>query len=88
MHAEVLASLFIRRQYQGLGYGSEAMDLLERVARDKFGARWVTLDTQAHRIDRLDGFAVEDPTRPGHSLGWYRKRGYEEFQVCIPGDLS
>ena len=64
------------------------MDLLERVARDELGSRWVTLHTQAHRSDRLDGTAVEDPIRSGHSPIWYRKRGYEKLQVFFRGDLS
>ncbi|WVQ96908.1 hypothetical protein IAU59_004016 [Kwoniella sp. CBS 9459] len=80
-----IASLFIRRQFQRSGFGSKAMDLLEQEAVDKYGAEWITLDTTAYYTEQTDGkHFVEDMTRPGKSIGWYKSRGFVEFKDPKP----
>lgn len=62
------------------------MDILERVARDEYGATWVTLDTTAYHTDiRDDGVFVEDLARPGKNIGWYNRRGYLQYKVSPDG---
>ena len=65
-----VASLYILKQHQGRGFGGQAMDLLERVAVEQYNAAWIP-----------DGFAIEDKTREGRTVAWYRARGYEQFKV-------
>ncbi|WVF69408.1 hypothetical protein IAT40_004185 [Kwoniella sp. CBS 6097] len=80
-----LASLFVRHKFQGNGFGSKAMSLLEREAVEKYAAEWITLDTVAYYCDQADdGLFVEDTTRPGKTIGWYRSRGYVEFKDRKP----
>lgn len=58
------------------------MDLLERVAVEQYNAAWITLDTAAYwTVMDPDGFAIEDKTREGRTVAWYRARGYEQFKV-------
>ena len=77
-----IASLFIRNKYQRLGFGAAAMDLLEDVARDVYGAHYVTLDTtRYHNEQGPHGTFFEDWTRDSHKVAWYKSRGYTEFRV-------
>lgn len=77
-----VASLYILKQHQGRGFGGQAMDLLERVAVEQYNAAWITLDTAAYwTVMDPDGFAIEDKTREGRTVAWYRARGYEQFKV-------
>jgi GNAT superfamily N-acetyltransferase len=77
----MVASLYIRDQYQGRGYGKLAMDLLERVAAERYNAEWITLDTTAYLTTREGKYVVEDKTRPGRTIAWYEARGYRQFKV-------
>lgn len=79
-----LASLFIRREFQGFGLGKQAMDLLERIAKEEFGARWITLDTWAYFAEpKEDGIYYEDQSRPGVNIAYYNTRGYVQFKVSL-----
>lgn len=74
-------------KYQGRKIGSEALDLLERVAVLELGAKSVTLDTTAYftTFVQPEGggpkYVVEDPTRQGRTVAWYQARGYRQFRV-------
>lgn len=59
------------------------MDILERVAMDTFGAKAVTLDTCAYYTVYSEDLstAVEHIGRLGKSVGWYQRRGYEQYKV-------
>jgi GNAT superfamily N-acetyltransferase len=78
-----LASLFIRKQYQGQGMGRRAMDLLEEAAVREYHAKWITLDTAAHLItrDAATGLDTEDFSKPNPVLAWYAARGYARYRV-------
>lgn len=56
------------------------MDILERIAVERFDADVLTLDTTAYWTDSSPA-RIEDPTRPGRTTAWYRARGYEQFRV-------
>lgn len=81
--AEGIAGLFIQHKYQGLGIGSAALSLLERVAVEQYGAEKVTLDTAAYFTSKSpDGpHYLEDPNRPGRTVAWYTAKGYSQFRV-------
>lgn len=62
------------------------MDLLERIAIETYGAKAITLDTTAHHCDWVEDdlrgrWTKEDFKRPGKSVGWYKRRGYEQYRV-------
>ena len=78
---KLIASLFIRHAHQRQGLGGKAMDLLERVAVDKYKAEWVTVDTCPYHPTQEGIYIIEDKTRPNPNIAWYRSRGYEEFKV-------
>ncbi len=76
------ASLFIRNKFQNLGLGTLAMDILERIAVDRYNAKWITLDTSAHQnFTSEDGELHERFDTEGRSIAWYRSRGYERYRV-------
>jgi hypothetical protein len=81
--ADNLASLFIQHRYQGFGFGSKALSLLERVAVEQYGAETVTLDTVAYFISpATDGpYHLEDLSRQSRTVGWYVGKGYSQFRV-------
>lgn len=66
------------------------MDILERVAVQEYGAKSVTLDTTAYRMDPSpDGtYRIEDKTRPGRTIAWYASRGYTQFRVSEPAQAD
>jgi hypothetical protein len=59
--------------------------LLENVAISKFNAKTLTLDTQAYEaMPTADGKSLLDNMeKPGRSIAWYEKMGYEVFRVSI-----
>jgi hypothetical protein len=59
------------------------MDILERVAVERFHAKTVTLDTVAYHVKPAsDGIHLaEDRSRPGKSLPFYQRRGYRQYRV-------
>ncbi|WWD19939.1 hypothetical protein CI109_104411 [Kwoniella shandongensis] len=84
-----IAALFIRHKYQGQGFGSKAIQILESVAVDKYDAQWVTLDTTAYHCEfSPDGLTgTEDFSRPGKNVAWYNKNGYVKFKENRPAYL-
>lgn len=75
--------LFIREKFQGLGYGKTAMDMMERLAVDLYGAKHITLDTASYFCykDPTDTYYIEDKTRRGRTCYWYEAQGYEAIRV-------
>jgi hypothetical protein len=59
------------------------MDILERVAVERFHAKTITLDTVAYHVEcSPDGTRYEeDFLRPGKSLPFYYRRGYKQYRV-------
>jgi hypothetical protein len=60
------------------------MDILERVAVERFGAKTITLDTAAYYYELSEDGSkyIADVTRPSRSATWYTLRGYQPFRVC------
>jgi hypothetical protein len=78
-----IASLFIRHQYQGLQFGTQALRILEQVAVERYGAVSVTLDTTAYLVTRspCGTHHVEDFSKPNRTVAWYAAKGYSQFRV-------
>jgi len=77
------ASLFIPVKFQGSGTGTKALQLLERVSVERFGAKVVTLDTLAYVIieSECKTYHLEDTNVPSRNVGWYGRKGYRKFRV-------
>jgi hypothetical protein len=67
------------------------MELLERAAKIEYGAKWITLDTVAYFCEWVEGenggqgWFEEHIGRVGKTVGWYKRRGYEEYRVSSAG---
>jgi hypothetical protein len=88
------ASLYITHASQNLSLGSLCLTILENLAIEEYGAEWLTLDTTPYVIDDMSveheagkvGGSGKEPGKErigeeSRNLGWYRRRGYEEFRV-------
>ncbi|KAJ3405042.1 hypothetical protein HDU80_001996 [Chytriomyces hyalinus] len=61
-----ISKLFVRQQYQGMGYGRAIMDSIEDTARKEYALRMVSLSTAN--------------SEKNAALAMYRRRGYKEFR--------
>ncbi|KAJ3405043.1 hypothetical protein CcCBS67573_g03707 [Chytriomyces confervae] len=61
-----ISKLFVRTQYQGMGYGRAIMDAIEDIARTEYALRTVSLTATNSENDV--------------ALAMYRRRGYKEFR--------
>ena len=75
--------LFIRKVLQGQGFGTEALEYLEWIAKDKLDAKYVTLNTGAYQCHRdpEDKYWIEDKTTIAKNFEWYIRHGYKEYKV-------
>ncbi|WVR08218.1 hypothetical protein IAU60_005265 [Kwoniella sp. DSM 27419] len=81
-----LASLYIRNEYQRLSLGTKALSLLEKVAVEKYAAKWCTLDTLAHHTSRdaTNAYSIEHFDQPNKLLKWYGDKGYAQYKPAKP----
>lgn len=78
------ASLYITQTSQNLSLGSLCLTILENLAIEEYGAEWLTLDTTPYVIEPGEGGILQERVgMESRNLGWYRRRGYEEFRVSL-----
>lgn len=70
-------------RYESTTTGTKALQLLERVSVERFGAKVVTLDTLAYVIieSECKTYHLEDTNVPSRNVGWYGRKGYAKFRV-------
>ncbi|KAI0204653.1 hypothetical protein F4808DRAFT_414466 [Astrocystis sublimbata] len=77
-----LMNFYISTALQSLGLGGAALDFCEKMARDDFGAKAITLDTIANEECRADSprrIALKRPTPAITNQDWYARRGYQLY---------
>lgn len=85
-----IAALFIRQIYQGRSFGARALEILEHVAVERYGAVKVTLDTAAYTTSlHALGHRIEHFDKSNRTIAWYEAKGYRQFRVgpeiaCAP----
>ncbi|KAI0151574.1 hypothetical protein GGR57DRAFT_176421 [Xylariaceae sp. FL1272] len=83
-----LMNFFISEPLQNFGLGGAAMDYCERMARDSFGAKAITLATIAKEECLPDSprrIAMKRPVPKITNQDWYARRGYVVYAAKNPG---
>ncbi|ORY34592.1 hypothetical protein BCR39DRAFT_513539 [Naematelia encephala] len=83
---DILASLFILKKYQKFGYGRLALNFLEKLAVDLYGAKVITLDTAAYECTwSEDGkIATDNIGEESNNSKMYKRRGYVQYKDPVP----
>ena len=76
--------MFISKAYQGLGLGSAAVDLLERIAVEEYAAKALLIHTGAYVCHWMGDHWVEETGVVARNVKWYQSRGYEPYGVSRP----
>ncbi|KAI1267459.1 hypothetical protein F5Y18DRAFT_303512 [Xylariaceae sp. FL1019] len=83
-----LVNFFISEPLQSVGLGGAAMDYCERMARDLFSAKAITLSTIAKEECGPDSprrIAMKRPIPKITNQDWYARRGYVVYAEKTPG---
>ncbi|KAH8163540.1 hypothetical protein CIB48_g4726 [Xylaria polymorpha] len=77
-----ISNFYISTGLQNLGLGRVALECCEKMAKEEFGARAITLDTIANEEVRADSprrIALRRPTPVITNQDWYSRRGYKLY---------
>ncbi|KAI8948545.1 hypothetical protein F4801DRAFT_604347 [Xylaria longipes] len=77
-----LVNFYISTALQSLGLGGVALECCEKMAKEAFGAKTITLDTIANEEVRADSprrIALKRPTPTVTNQDWYSRRGYKVY---------
>ncbi|KAK8050714.1 hypothetical protein PG994_012444 [Apiospora phragmitis] len=78
-----LTTFYVSRAMQGVGIGGAAVAECERMAKEDFGAKAMTLDTISNEdvaVDSPRRIALKRPIQNVTNQDWYMRRGYEVYQ--------
>ncbi|KAI1420664.1 hypothetical protein F5Y12DRAFT_105189 [Xylaria sp. FL1777] len=77
-----LMNFYISNALQGRGLGGAAMDYCEKMAREEFGAKAITLETIANEECQIDSprrIALKRPLLAVTNEDWYTRHGYRVY---------
>ncbi|KAI1811802.1 hypothetical protein GGS20DRAFT_561185 [Poronia punctata] len=77
-----LSKFYISTALQNAGLGGAAMNALEKMAKEEFNAKAITLDTIAREECRVDSprrIAMKRPVPSITNQDWYERRGYKVY---------
>ncbi|KAI1496150.1 hypothetical protein F5X99DRAFT_84977 [Biscogniauxia marginata] len=74
-----LMNFYISNPLQNFGLGGAAMDTCERMAREDFNARTITLGTIADEDSTINSIEMNRPIPKVTNQVWYGRRGYSIY---------